>query len=197
MTKYALILSMVLAIGLAFSVKTCQDNKEEADRFRGNQEALMKKADFYRTQDSLSAASVRRLELTVQELVEDREDLTKEVKRLKIKPSRVQSISQTAIETNTQITAPTTIQTIQEPGKKPTTRECFDHQDKWQTISGCVQDGVFKGTTHSIDSIVTVAHRVPRKFLFLKYGTKAIRQEVLNKNPNGSIFYTEYIEIKK
>ena len=46
-------------------------------------------------------------------------------------------------------------------------------------------------------SLHQVVHRVPRKFIFIPYGTKAIRQEVWLSNPNTELVYTEYIELSR
>ncbi|WP_353739197.1 DUF6549 family protein, partial [Muribaculum intestinale] len=49
----------------------------------------------------------------------------------------------------------------------------------------------------SCDTIKQIIHRVPKKFWFIKWGCKAIRQEVVSTNPHTKITYTEYIELKK
>jgi hypothetical protein len=49
----------------------------------------------------------------------------------------------------------------------------------------------------TVDTLHQVIHRVPRKFLFIPYGTKAIRQEVWTSNPNTELVYTEYIELSR
>jgi hypothetical protein len=47
------------------------------------------------------------------------------------------------------------------------------------------------------DTLVQFVHRVPRRFLFLKFGTKGVRQEVLSKNPYTEVVFTEYIKLVK
>ena len=49
----------------------------------------------------------------------------------------------------------------------------------------------------SVDTLQQIVHRVPRRFLFIRWGTKAIRQEVVSSNPHTNIVYTEYIELKR
>ncbi|WP_350308236.1 DUF6549 family protein [Gabonibacter massiliensis] len=49
----------------------------------------------------------------------------------------------------------------------------------------------------SRDTLVQIVYRVPRKFLFIRWGTKAIRQEVISKNPYSKITYSRYIELRK
>ncbi len=48
----------------------------------------------------------------------------------------------------------------------------------------------------SVDTLIQVVHRVTRQFWFIKWGTKAIRQDIVSKNPHSQIVYTEYIELK-
>ena len=48
----------------------------------------------------------------------------------------------------------------------------------------------------SVDTLHQVIHRVPRKFLFFRFGTKGIRQEVWSSNPHTRLVYSEYIELK-
>lgn len=37
--------------------------------------------------------------------------------------------------------------------------------------------------------------RVSQRFLFIRWGTKAIRQEVVSSNPHTRIVYTDYIKL--
>jgi len=49
----------------------------------------------------------------------------------------------------------------------------------------------------SRDTLYQVVHRVPRRFLFIRWGTKGIRQEMVNCNPHAEITYSQYIELVK
>jgi hypothetical protein len=74
--------------------------------------------------------------------------------------------------------------------------KCIDFDNHYVRISGCEHNGLFNGNIHTVDTLVQVVHRVPRKFWFIKWGTKAIRQEVVSKNPFSKVVFTEYIELK-
>ena len=37
---------------------------------------------------------------------------------------------------------------------------------------------------------------MPRRFLFIRWGTKAVRQEILSRNPHTKIVYAEYVKIR-
>lgn len=49
----------------------------------------------------------------------------------------------------------------------------------------------------SVDTLFQVVHRVPKQWLFFRWGIKAIRQEIVSSNPHTKVVYSEYIELKK
>ena len=49
----------------------------------------------------------------------------------------------------------------------------------------------------SVDTLRQVVHRVPRRFLFIRFGTKAVRQEIVSSNPHTRIVYAEYVRFAK
>ncbi len=180
-------ISVILALALKSSV-------QERDRLTENQSSLLSDVKYYRNRDSLSTASIARLELTKKEMQEYETDLVAQIKSLNIKLNRLQSASVTA----TQTTAP--VQTIVKDSiiyveGKADTVSCISFNDPWITLNGCILDNNFKGLIVSKDTIVQVVHRVPREFWFIKYGTKGIRQEITSKNPYTEITYSKYIEL--
>ncbi len=144
----------------------------------------------------MSAASVERLTLTKNELIKYNQELVKTVNDLGIKIKRIESASQTSIKTEVQVTAPI-IEGIVMEELKPIPIQKFEWQDNWVSVSGIIKQGEVACRVQSIDTLVQVVHRVPKKFWFIKWGTKAIRQEIVSKNPHSQIVYTEYIELKK
>lgn len=64
-------------------------------------------------------------------------------------------------------------------------------------MEGILYDDSLSYAVHSVDTLHQVVHRVPRKCWFIRYGTKAIRQEVWSSNPNTELVYTEYIELPR
>lgn len=154
----------------------------------------MSRIDFYKTKDSLSVASVDRLTLSNDEFREYCKDLEGQVKKLGLKVKRLQSVSQTA--TVTEYPVKTIIRDSIIPGKTDTLR-CINFQNAYLTLSGCFESSHFNGLVENRDTIIQVVHRVPHRFWFIRWGTKAIRQEVISRNPYSRITYTEYIELKK
>lgn len=196
MMKYLLFIIVVLAGALTISVKSCQEVRKDRGRLSDNQRALMSEIDFYRTNDSLSVASVERLTLSNREFTRYCCKLEETVSNLNLKIKRLQSVSQTATETEYQVKTEIRDSIVELPGRIDTL-PCIDYRNNYLTLSGCFKNNQFDGIIHTRDTIEQIVHRVPRKFWFIRWGTKAIRQEVISKNPYTRITYTEYIELKK
>ncbi len=156
----------------------------------------MQNAGYYRTKDSLSAAGVERLTLTNREFKQYCSRLEKDVEKLNVKVKRLQSLSQTATKTEYVVRTEIKDSVVYRDGHTDTLA-CINHTNPYLSFSGCVRNGQFSGAIESRDTLVQVVHRVPRKFLFFRWGTKAIRQEVMSKNPYSTITYSEYVELKR
>ena len=189
MKKYLLFTILILAAFLAVSVKNCQDIRTDRNRLSDNQRTLLADIKFYRTKDSLNVASVERLVLTNREFRKYAGELEKTVKELNLKVKHLQSVSQSATETKYLVQTEIRDSIVVLPGKTDTL-SCINYQDPYLTFSGSITGKQFSGL------IVQVIRRVPRRFWFIRWGTKAIRQEVISKNPYSRIAYTEYIELK-
>lgn len=194
MTKSLLFIIVILAGSLALSVKSCRDIRQDRNRLSDNQRTLLTDIESYRTRDSLSAASVERLTLSNREFRRYCSDLEKQVEDLGLKVKRLKSVSQAATETK--YIVQTIIRDSVLPGRVDTIK-CIDFRNDYLTLAGCVEGHQFSGTIESRDTLIQVVHRVPRRFWFIRWGTKGIRQEVVCKNPYSRIVYTEYIEMKR
>lgn len=196
MTKYLLLIILILAASLTVSIKSCQDIRTDRNRLSDNQRTLLTDIEFYRTKDSLSVASVERLTLTNREFRKYAGELEKTVDELNLKLKRLQSASQSATETEYLIKTEIRDSIIILPGRIDTL-SCINYRDPYFTFSGSITGKQFSGLIQSRDTIIQMIHRVPRRFWFIRWGTKAIRQEVISRNPYSRITYTEYIELKK
>ena len=65
------------------------------------------------------------------------------------------------------------------------------------TVEGLVGRDTAACRVESRDTLVQILHRVPRRFLFIRWGTKAVRQEILSRNPHTKIVYAEYVKIER
>ena len=163
----------------------------EAERLDNNQTALTEQIARYRTSLDESAASVRALQLRCGEYERIRAEDAARIRDLGIKIKRLESAAKSAVRTEVEIVAP-----LRDTIILRDTLRLFRWQDPWVEVEGLIGLDSVECRVASIDTLRQVVHRVPRRFLFIKYGIKAIRQEVISSNPHSQIVYSEYIELK-
>lgn len=193
MKRYILIIILIIII--FFLSRSLHRQRQENNRLSSNQTALFQDISYYRTRDSLSAAGVEKLTLTKKELEQNCEALARDIKDLKIKLKRVQSVSQASIETEHIIH--TVVRDSLIVRDRVDTLQCIDYHDNYLTLSGCIEHNHFSGHIMSRDTLLQVIHRVPHRWWFIKWGTKAVRQEIVSKNPHTHVVYSQYIELKR
>ena len=196
MKKILLIITVILLITVTCLSFWIKNERTERKRFEQNQTSLLSSVEYYKTEAGNSAASVQRLELSKSEIEKHCEDLTRTISDLNIKVKRMQSASSTT--TKTEVKIETIIKdSVVIRDNIVDTLQCIEYADPWLSVDGCIDKDSFSGAITNVDTIVQIVHRIPKKFWFIRYGTKAIRQEVVSKNPHTQIVYTEYIELKK
>lgn len=169
---------------------------EENRRLRSNEHALMADVEFYRTENGRSAASVEALELEILEFREQHECDARQIESLGVRLRRAESYAKSVAVTtlvDTVVMRDTVIlcDTVSMPVRH------FVGCDAWSRVEGILFGDSLRYAVRTIDTLHQVVHRVPHKFLFIPYGTKAIRQEVWSSNPNTQLIYTEYIELPR
>lgn len=189
---YAIIALVLAVAGLSY---TLHKERAEKDRYKANQTALLTDVEHYRTQSGKNAASVMQVTLKYNELKKNYDDVVKTAKDLKIEVKRLQSVTTSATETKVEVKVPIHDTIIIKDGviDKLST---FYWQDPWTDVRGLIQNDSVDLAIQSTDTLVQFVHRIPHKFLFFKWGCKAIKQDIVSKNPHTNITYTEYIELK-
>lgn len=172
--------------------------KEERQRLAVNQTSLLEDITYYRTADSLSAASVGELTLEKNEFEKYNAELVKSAEALNLKVKRLEAAIQTAVKTEYKIKTEIKDSLIYVPGEPaPVKVPCIDYNDTWLTIDGCIVNKEFSGLITTVDSLNHFINRVPRwKFLGMQLGTKGINMDVVSKNPYSQIYYVKYISFK-
>ncbi|MCL2131770.1 MAG: hypothetical protein FWH36_04880 [Lentimicrobiaceae bacterium] len=166
-------------VSLGISVNSCRNQKQRGDRLEDNQVALLEDVTYYKTSDSLNAVSVQVLTLTKSEYEKHFSDLEAENKRLKLDNKRLESAMRTATKSEY---SNLEMQWQERMDGKIDTMRCVDYADGYLTFKGCDEEIVLKADIFIVDTLVQFVHRVPKQWRFFKWGTKAVRQEVLSKN---------------
>lgn len=223
MKRYLIMALLVLSGLLWIQTVRLQGERAERRRVQSNNEVLTDSVEFYRTASGKHAASRQVLELRASELERYNAQLAATVRELRIRTRRLETAAMTATRTEVQITAPledagpkpTTWEKHGEAVRlaadsvkaaldrkfselpKVPEAKVFRWSDRHVSVDGMIRADSVSCHVESIDTLQQVVHRVPRRFLFIRWGTKAIRQEVVSSNPHTNIVYTEYIELKR
>jgi len=170
----------------------------ERTMYRQNVNTLMDKIVYYQTQDSLNAVSVGQLELKLSEVNKYRSDDMKLIETLKVDKNRLQKITTTQTQTIYELETHVRDSLIYIDNYITDTLKCINIKDKWFDLHGCIDaNSKFAGRFENRDSLLYVEHIIPKRFLFIKWGIKERRQEIVSKNPNTRITGAEYITIRK
>ncbi|MBQ2364942.1 MAG: hypothetical protein II288_05185 [Alistipes sp.] len=170
--------------------------RSENQRLERNQSALMKDVEYYVTKSGESAASVEVLQLEVDELKRYRKEATEHIRQLGIKLRYAESYARSGVRSNYTEHLVLRDTVILRDTIRDTVR-IFEGGDAWSTMRGEVRGDSLAYNFESVDTLYQVVERVPRKFLFIRYGTKAIRQHIVSSNPHTKLVYSEYIELPR
>lgn len=194
MKKYLLLGLVILSAATFVLMRQNAAIRRDNDRLLHNNTVLNAGLETYRTSLGQSAAHVGRLEMTIKELREYNDSLLLRMEQMELKPRRAESMSITAVNTAFRFTVPLERETIREHRNEVRT---FRWDDPWNSINGIVANDSVQLSLQHTDTLDQVIYRVPRRFLFIRWGTKEIRQVVSTRDPKSRIIYSEYIVLKR
>ncbi len=200
MKRYLILAVLLLVAALVILGKAYRSAVDDRNRLARNQSTLLDSVTHYKTAAGKEAASVQALELKVSELERYRADAAAEIRALGIKLRRVESVATTTSQTEVGITATlhdTVVIRQCDTMLLHDTVKLFRWRDAWCRVEGTVSLDSVACRVTSTDTLRQIVHRVPRRFLFIRWGTKAIRQEIVSTNPHTRIVYTEYIDMRR
>ena len=192
MRKILFYYSVVATLLLMVCVAILRHNNKEVARLRNNCEALSSETQLYKTRLDESVASVVALQLRLDEYRKQHAKDLRRIRALDIKLRRVESVATTATESKAKFIAPRIDTVILRD-----TLSLFRWNDNWARVEGTIRNNEVECFVESVDTLHQVIHRVPHRWWFIRYGTKAVRQEITSSNPHTRIVYTEYIELPK
>lgn len=163
---------------------------DERRRHTNNILALNDSILFYRTELGESVASCRVLELRIGELKRLNARERERLRRMELRLRDVESHATTATETSIQKSVVLRDTVILHDSVRS-----FLWRDDWVTIGGTMSGDSVMCNVQSIDTLRQTVSRIPRKIWFIRFGTKALQQQITSSNPHSQIVYTEYIKI--
>lgn len=192
---FVVVLSLVVALYAVVSRLTTV--KTENVRLSANQEALLADIERYRTKDGESAIKIQQLTLKRNEFENQCKELSGQVEEMGYKIKQLQRLITYGATTKVEIQTVVKDSIIYTPISVDTLR-CFNFADEWAQISGCIgRNDTLIGNVEVRDSLTIIAHNIPKRFLFFKWGSKRIELDIINHNPHSEIEYSKWIEFTK
>lgn len=217
------VITTLIVLGGLLWIQTARLRAVRSDngRLLRNQTALLSDMIRYRTEAGQQAVSVQILEMKCAEFKRLRAADARRIRELGIKLRQVEATARTATATAVEIQVPLRDTVIACPNapclnRSDTLRyytytahlnalrpilhdtlKTFRWNDPWVEVEGVIHGDSVGCRIESVDTLLQVVHRVPRRFLFIRWGTKAIRQEIVSSNPHTRIVCTEYVELKR
>ena len=193
-SKLNKILGILLAAALiCLSIITwrAKNLKEERDRYHGNYQALETGMQEIQIRDSLNGIRIRELELSKKELRNYYEgELTKTLKSMDIRLRKMESMTNTAIETTNNINTIFRDTTINDTVRI----EKLKYRSEWFDIDIIKQGPQAIVKAVSRDSLIQVVYW-DREGLWLTrwMKPKIYWQNIVSANPDSRITYSRYI----
>lgn len=206
MKKYLILYALAVTLLLAGSLRRY---RTETHRLGQNQHALLSQIEQYRTRAGEAAASAEVLQLRCREFERLRAGDAERIRQLGIRLRRVEAAATLANATEIDVQAPLRDSVVRrdfsalcDSGRMVSavrfdSVRLFRWRDPWVTVEGRIRGDSVTCRIESVDTLRQIVLRVPRRFLFIRFGTKAVRQEIVSSNPHTRIVYAEYVRFVK
>ena len=191
--------AIILAVAFAFywQGKKIERLTAERDRYKGNTETLLSDIEQYRVRDSLSAARVLSLELSVKEYERFRAEDAQLIRELKGRNRDLSAVNKTQEKTIFDLlAAPKDTMIIRDSVLTPAV--AVHCGDAWYDFDGLLTPEEFTGQLTTRDTLIVAESVRYRRFLWWK--TKKVkdrRVDVVAKSPHTTIMGVEHVVIEK
>ena len=173
----------------------------ERDKYRTNTETLLQDVFRYKTKDSLNAAKVGVLELSIQDYERFMKEDADLINKLKRKNEELQNFSKIQAETIIKIRAQVKDSLIYIPGDTAYQLiPCVSFRDSWTNIEACVYNDTLIGDIQIRDSLILYETIIYKRFLGFLWKTKNIKERsfnIVSKNPYTEIKGVEVVSIRR
>ena len=199
--KFAVLAVVIIAaaISVILAGQTINRLTAERDKYRDNTETLLSDVETYRVRDSLNAARVQSLELTVKEFERFRADDAALIKQLKARNRDLAAVNKTQSETIIELqAAPRDTFVVRDTVPIPAV--AVHCGDAWFDFDGLLTATEFTGKLEHRDSLYLVETVQYKRFLGFLWRTNKVKNRQLDcvsKSPHNSIKGLEYVVIEK
>lgn len=186
-----------LSLTVLFQYERNRQLMNEKDRYRGNTISLLSDINRLQIDSTTMAVDTKVLRLTVDELEDNRAEDLEYLQKLGVQVKSLQALARHSVEVNAPIQAEVKDSVI--------IRDTVTVQVKtikmdtpYLQVSGIIENNQLTGNIHlpvHLHQAVWVEHK--HRFLWWRWGVKAIHQTISSDNPYVEIKYSEYITIEK
>lgn len=202
MKKIIIILGVLVVVLVAYflNVRVSQ-LKHDRDTYKRNNAVLLNDVKYYRALDSLNAARVGVLELSIQDYERFMKEDADLINKLKRKNEELQNFSKIQAETIIKIRAQVKDSLIYIPGDTAYQLiPCVSFRDSWTNIEACVYNDTLIGDIQIRDSLILYETIIYKRLLGFLWKTKKIKERsfnIVSKNPYTEIKGVEVVSIRK
>lgn len=199
--KFAVLAVVIIAaaISVVWADRTINRLTAERDKYRNNTETLLSDVETYRVRDSLNAARVQSLELSVKEFERFRAADAALIKQLKARNRDLAAVNKTQSQTIIELqAAPRDTFIVRD--SIPIPAVAVHCGDAWFDFDGLLTATEFTGTLANRDSLLIAESVQYKRFLGFLWKTNKVknrRVDVVSKNPHTSILGVEHVVIEK
>lgn len=201
-TKIEIGVAVVVAAILFICGAQCRSIRKltgERDKYRNNSVALLSDVQQYRVRDSLNAARVQSMELTIKEFQRFRADDAQLIRELTARNRDLAAVNKTQSQTIIDLKAMPRDTTIIRD-TIPIPAVAVHCGDAWFDFDGLLTATEFTGTLANRDSLVVAESVQYKRFLGFLWKTRTVknrRVDVVSKNPYTTILGVEHVVIER
>ena len=195
---YLIIIVLGMAAVTGVAMHQCKRLQQDNERLSANIASMSAGTQQYKTEAGKQAARAQQLELTAGELKQHCADLQARLNDMGIKNKYLQRAVYASTQMSAKVDTVVRDSIVYVPQlARLDTLQVLQWADAWVRLNGTIHAGRFSGSITSQDTITVAVHKVPKKFLFIKWGTKRIDVSVASSNPHTIINEVKCVEIRK
>ena len=206
------VLMVIFALAAFMATRAYFNLKTDRDRLKENQSLLLHngEVEIKQTNTGSSQASVPALTLRPSEFRRSGDTLLRTAKAAGIKASRISEAATAATTTHVDFDARVFRMVVHDtlrdtvlcpasplPALSPSKQLQLSWNDPWVSLSGTIADSIFHGSLTSNDTLDIIVHRIPKRFLFFRFGCKQVRMDIISRNPHTRLTYARYYQLVK
>lgn len=193
-------LLLVALAATSWAVVATRHYRAESQRLRQNQTALALRSDTLRNRLGEKAAEVQVLRLRMAEFERLRAEDAARIRALGLRIRDIEAAANAVAATRIDAPIPlrdTVVLRLRDTLIVRDTVRMFRWQDAWVTLQGEIGPDSVRCRVQCVDTLRQIVYRIPRRFLFIRWGTKALRQQIASSNPHTRIVASEYVRIER